>query len=173
METMPADDPRSLGQLNEEYLRARIRSPDETRRFGGIEGLDLGSGARTYAGTKQADDIVRLSANALGRRRQVPEGRYFVDYKAGDEAFDIEQAVRYARALEDDPQLRGILYIFTGRNPRGVTDPAWAAREAARKGQDAADEAAAAVMQHPNMPPDRRHRFLFAYIDEDGALRWH
>ncbi len=166
LESVPEGDVGSLGQLNEAYFRTRIRSEEAGRRFVGIEGLPLDTGARSAGGARRADDVVRLTAQAGGRRRRVDPGRYLVDYKAGERAFDLDQARRYAETLAEDPEVAGVLYIFTGRGE------AEAAVAAARRAEDAALDAQERIARTGDMPAHSSERFLFAFLNAEGALTW-
>lgn len=167
METVPAEDPRSRGQLFEEYMRHRIRDPQ--RRFAGIEGAELTRGSRTYAGARQADDIIQIAPGG-----GPPPGRYLVDYKAGEDAFRFEQAEAYAAHLASTPEaeLRGVAFIFTGRNPRGAATAAEAASGASTAGREAAASARDAVARNARISDRIGARFRFGYIDNQGHLIW-
>ena len=165
LESVPEGDVGSLGQLNEAYFRTRIRSEEAGRRFAGIEGLPLDTGARSAGGARRADDVVRLTADAGGERRVAP-GRYLVDYKAGESAFDLDQARRYADTLTEQSDVTGVLYVFTGRGD------AEAAVAAARRARDAASDAQEQVARAADVPESRRTDFLFAYLNETGQLTW-
>jgi len=162
MGSVPEGDVGSLGQLNEEYFRARIRGGAAIRRNRGATPRFL---RRSAGEGRMADDVVRLTAGA-GGERHVDPGRYLVDYKAGERAFDLDQARRYAETLAEQSNVTAVLYISTGRGEAEV------AAAAARRARGAALQAQQQIMSTVDIPVRRRSQFLFAFLNETGELTW-
>lgn len=81
----------------------------EIRRRDGGESLIVVIEAKGAGG--RLGDVVRLTAQAGGRRRRVDPGRYLVDYKAGERAIDLDQARRYAETLAEQSDHRGLVRL--------------------------------------------------------------
>jgi len=91
---------------------------------GGVEKVDLGPKSTTLANTsRRADGAIKITNPPPGAAKQgVKPGTYLAEDKAGPGAFQLDQAQRYSKALNDgggvitaanEQRYQGIVYFFS------------------------------------------------------------